>query len=155
MHIYCTQLARLVLSGEHHKWLFLLHSRGSTGTEVGQVITNWMTTQGSLTPRNFLVHWRGNEPRNEATGKHRANLQHNFEQSESVLTSCMCVLFPSGSLPQTTKILWDMLFVSLIPRLQNVMGMEIDVFILWNVLFSVLQVAHYAWIPIMNRFLSV
>ena len=69
--------------------------------------------------------------------------------------SCMCVLFSSGSLPQITKILSDRLFVSLIPRLQNVMGMEIDVFTLWNVLFSVLQVAHYAWIPIMNRFLSM
>ena len=40
MRIYYTQLARLILSGEHHKRLFLLHSRGSTGTEVGQAITN-------------------------------------------------------------------------------------------------------------------
>ena len=64
--------------------------------------------------------------------------------------NCMCVLFSSGSLPQITKILSDRLFVNLIPRLQNVMGMEIDVFTLWNVLFSTLQVAHYTLISIIT-----
>ena len=61
-------------------------------------------------------------------------------------------LFTAGT-PQITigtKLILDRLFVSLIPRLQIVMGMETDLFLSCGMLCFSAQVAHYTWMSIIE-----
>ena len=71
--------------------------------------------------------------------------------STSVIVNCL-FLFTAGA-PQIiigTKSILDRLFVSLIPRLQIVMGMETDLFLSCGMLSFSAQVAHYTWMPIIE-----
>ena len=61
---------------------------------------------------------------------------------------CFCLLQKHLRLLLEQSQLLDRLFVSLIPRLQIVMGMETDLFLSCGMLCFSAQVAHYTWMDV-------